>query len=297
MTEHPHHHGHSHAPEHGHGEGHTHASAAELAEVLDLDARILGSYLEEATAWAEELSPKAPATIVDVGAGSGVGTLALALRFPTSAVTALDKSSDMLAMTLKSAAAHGLDGRVTGALADLDNPANLEEAWPASATAELMWASSSLHEMADPERTMAQMFQVLNPGGLLIVVEMDSLPSFLPETLPAGSFLEAGLESRLHAALARKGWNQHPEWTAGLEGAGFTVTRRHFPTAACTTQELAARYARAFLSRIPAALADTAAPADLASLEALLGSGPESLECRGDLVVRGHRTGWAARKP
>lgn len=300
MTEHAQPHGHSHGGQpHGsaghshdqHNEGHTHPSGAELAETLDLDARILGSYLEEATAWAGDLAVKAPASIIDVGAGSGVGTLALARRFPNAHITALDKSAAMLAATLEAIAAQGLDGRVAGLQADLD------EAWPASATADLMWASSSLHELTDPERAMAEMFEALNPGGLLIIVEMDSLPSFLPETPPAGSAVVPGLEPRLHATLSSNGWNQYPEWTAGLERAGFAVERRHFPTTGSTTPELAARYARTFLGRMGKALAGTAAPADLASLELLLGDGPESLERRGDLEVRGHRTGWAARKP
>ncbi|WP_269936403.1 class I SAM-dependent methyltransferase [Arthrobacter sp. HY1533] len=293
MTAHGHDHGHSHGKHGGHGHGghsHSHTSDAELAEMLDLDALILGSYLEEATAWTAELAP-APASIIDVGAGSGAGTLALARRFPAAKVTALDRSPGMLAQTLASAEAAGVAARVATLEADLN------EAWPASASADLMWASSSLHELADPERTMAEMFAALNPGGLLMVVEMDSLPSFLPESLPGGGAIEPGLEARLHKALAGSGWNQYPEWTAGLERAGFAVERRHFPTEGSATPELAARYARTFLRRMASALAGTAAPADLASLEVLLGDGPDSLERRADLVVRGHRTAWAARKP
>lgn len=287
MTAHGHHHGHSHGDHAGHG--HSHTSDAELAETLDLDALILGSYLEEATAWAAEMS-LAPATIIDVGAGSGAGTLALARRFPAAAVTALDRSAGMLAQTMAAAQANGVGERVTTLEADLN------EAWPASASADLMWASSSLHELADPERTMVDMFAGLNPGGLLVVIEMDSLPSFLPESLPEGGSIESGLEARLHEALATSGWNQYPDWTAGLERAGFAVDRCHFPTEGSTTPELAARYARTFLRRMASALAGTASTADLASLEILLGDGPESLERRGDLVVRGHRTAWAARK-
>lgn len=295
MTENAHHHGHSPDSHHdshgGQGHGHTHASSAELAETLELDARILGAYLEQATAWAGRLLPGEPAAIIDVGAGSGVGTLALARHFPRASVTALDKSADMLATTLSAAAEHGLAGRVVGLEADLD------QGWPASAAADLMWASSSLHELANPERTMAEMFAALNPGGLLLVIEMDGLPSFLPDQLPQGSAIAPGLEARLHATLAGNGWNQYPEWTAGLERAGFAVERQDFPTSGETTPELAARFGRAFLGRIRQALAGAVSAADLASLDLLLGDGPESLEQRGDLAVRGHRTGWAACKP
>ncbi|WP_425861175.1 class I SAM-dependent methyltransferase [Arthrobacter sp. TWP1-1] len=283
MSEHSHHHGQA------SGHFHTHTTDAELAETLNLDALILGSYLEAATEWAAELAPDA-AIIMDVGAGSGAGTVALARRFPQASITALDRSAVMLAQTLAAAQEQGMAGRVDTIEADLNN------AWPASASADLMWASSSLHELADPERTMKEMFAALNPGGVLIVIEMDSLPSFLPESMPEGSAVDPGVEGRLHAALAGSGWNQYPEWTAGLERVGFAVERRHFPTLGSSTPELSARYARAFLGRMAFALEGTASSADRASLEVLLGTGPESVERRGDLVVRGHRTGWAARK-
>ncbi|MBP2414491.1 SAM-dependent methyltransferase [Arthrobacter stackebrandtii] len=302
MTEHENHqhggapghaqgHGGGHASHSGHSAGgHAHTTDAELADTLELDALILGSYLEEASAWAAELMPEAPATIIDVGAGSGAGTLALARRFPEAQLTALDKSADMLERTLAAATEGGFGARTAGLQADLDG------GWPASAAADLLWASSSLHELADPERTMAEMFAALNRGGVLLVVEMDALPSFLPDILAEDSAIEPGLEGRLHAVLAARGWNHHPDWTAGLEGAGFAVERRHFPSEGSTTPELAARYGRAFLGRMASALEGSASPADLASLALLLGDGPESLERRGGLVVRGHRTGWAARK-
>ncbi len=297
MTEHgQHEHSHGHADGHadGHGghstHGHAHTTDAELADTLELDALILGSYLMDATAWAAQLLPEAPATIIDVGAGSGAGTLALARRFPKAQLTALDKSAEMLDRTLDAAANSGFGPRTTSLRADLDC------GWPASAAADLFWASSSLHELADPEKTMSEMFAALNPGGVLLVLEMDALPSFLPETLAQDSAVEPGMEGRLHEALAARGWNHYPDWTAGLEGAGFAVERRHFPTEGSTTPELAARYGRAFLGRMASALEGSASPADLASLALLLGDGPESLERRGDLVVRGHRTGWAARK-
>ena len=288
---------------HAQGHAHPHTNDAELAQTLNLDARILGSYLTEATAWAASLSAKEPETMIDVGAGSGVGTVALAQQFPHAAVTALDKSAQMLTMTRAAAAENGVGARVRGIQTDLD------EAWPSEITADLLWASSSLHEVADPYRVLTDMFAALNPGGLLLVLEMDGLPSFLPETLPAGSPLAPGLEPRLHEILAGMGWNHFPDWQPVLASVGFTVQRRPFPTVGSSTPELAARYARHFLARIHQTLADTASPtgaysptdaassADMASLELLLGDGPESLERRGDLQVRGHRTGWAARKP
>lgn len=276
MTEHGHH----------HHPGHAHQHEGNLAEVLDLDAQVLGSYLDGATAWAAELAPAAE-TIVDVGAGSGAGTLALAGRFPRAEVVALDKSADMLARTLNAARAQGLAGRVRAVEADLN------QSWPAIGGADLIWASSSLHELADPQRTMRDMFAALQPGGLLVVVEMDGLPRFLPDNF------HDGLESRLHALLARQGWNSHPDWRPGLEKAGFAeVEQRAFPTVGRSTPDLASRYALAFVGRMAPALDGVADAGDLAVLRSLLADGGKDTPLVGpDLVVRGSRTAWAARKP
>ncbi|NVM95993.1 class I SAM-dependent methyltransferase [Arthrobacter wenxiniae] len=278
MTDHNHHHpagGHEHGNHHGDG----------LAELLDLDAQVLGSYLDAATTWAAELAPAA-ATIVDLGAGSGAGTLALAHRFPEAAVVSVDKSPDMLGRTLEAARRQGLSGRVRTVEADLD--ASL----PPIAGADLVWASSSLHELADPDHAMREVFAALRPGGVLLVIEMDGLPRFLPD------HLHAGLESRLHAALARQGWNSHPDWRPGLELAGFAaVEQRAFPATGSPTPEAESRYARAFLGRIGPALAGIASAEDLYALNRLLDDdGPDSPLRSPELEVRGSRTAWAARK-
>lgn len=273
--------------------------------MLDLDALLLGSYLEEAAEWAAGIAQTAPRTILDVGAGTGAGTVALARRFRNASVTALDRSAAMLAATRAAAAAEGFTDRVHTLEADLDGP------WPESATADLMWASSSLHEVSSPERTIGGMYAALNPGGLLVVLEMDSLPSFLPADGTDSHTAELGLESRLHAAMAHQGWNAHPDWRGELERAGFhRVEQRSFNTMGRPLPEPTARYAANFLGRIRTALAGDGAPAthdtspgaalraqDLAALDALLsGTGPSSLLHRTDLQVRGRRTAWAAFK-
>ncbi|POH57657.1 SAM-dependent methyltransferase [Arthrobacter glacialis] len=285
MTTHGHH-------QHGHDNHNGHSHGAGLAESLTLDALILGTYLEQATALAAELTPT-PGVIIDAGSGSGVGAVALAQRFENTHIIALDKSADMLGQTLEAASKNGLTGQVTTVLADLD------EAWPEVAAADLIWASSSLHEVADPERSMGEMFAGLNAGGLLMVIEMDGLPCFLSAATLADGTELAALEARLHAALAQMRWNHHPDWRAGLERAGFDVVeQRSYTAVGNSTPDLASRYARMFLERIRTAMDDVATAADLAILDSLLASdGPESLASRTDLQVRGSRTVWAARKP
>lgn len=59
-----------------------------------------------------------PATILDLGTGSGAIALALAQRFAAAQVTALDVSDEALAVARENAALNGLNGRVTWLQAD-----------------------------------------------------------------------------------------------------------------------------------------------------------------------------------
>ncbi len=56
--------------------------------------------------------PTPPATVLDLGTGSGAIALALAQAFPSSVVTALDISEDALALARENAAANGVSPRV-----------------------------------------------------------------------------------------------------------------------------------------------------------------------------------------
>lgn len=152
-----------------------------------------------------------------------------------------------------------------------------------------------MHEFADTERVMRDIRGALNPGGLLVVVEMDTLPRFLPDDIGLG---RPGLEARCHDALSAAGWNHQQDWRAALERSGFDIAaQRTFAIEVRTSTPDAALYAGGFLGRIRAALHETLEPDDLAALDALLGDGPEALGNRRDLLVRGSRTAWAARRP
>jgi SAM-dependent methyltransferase len=276
-----------------------HAAAddeAAMAELLDLDAEVLHTYLSEVTAWIHELAADAPRRrILDVGAGTGTGTLALLERFEGSAVTALDISARLLHRLQLKARALDVADRVTTVQADLDAP------WPALDPVDLAWASSSLHHMADPDHALAEVFAALRPGGLLAVIEMESFPRFLPDDVGHG---RPGLEERSHDAIDRARAEHLPhigsDWGSRLSRAGFTVEAERLFTVHLTPPLPAAtrRYAQVSLQRMRAGLTGSMNAEDLATLDALTSSGgPDGVLGRDDLTVRTTRSAWVARRP
>ncbi|MFD5827823.1 class I SAM-dependent methyltransferase [Lentzea sp. NPDC060358] len=263
---------------------HDHHDHGAMAELLDLDADVLHSYLAELLDWLAGLSDAEPRRIVDLGSGTGTGSLALARRFAQASVTALDVSRQMLHRLAENASAAGVTHRVRGLLADLD------EDWPDLERGDLVWAASSLHHMADPGRTLAGAFANLRPGGLLAVTEMDFFPRFLPDDLGAG------LEARVHAAL-----NPHPpvDWAPHLVRAGFTLeaVRPFVVDLPAPLPTATARYAQVCLRQQRSHVGGRLSDEDLAALDALVdGDNPRSVLRRTDLTVRTTRTTWAARR-
>jgi SAM-dependent methyltransferase len=281
--------------EHQHG-AHQQDGSAVLAELLDLDADVQHAYLSDVTAWVRELAADRPCRrVLDLGAGTGGGTIALARRFAEADVIAVDQSAELLARIRAKALDLGLAGRVVTVRADLD------AAWPAIEPADVAWAANFLHELADPGRLLTGVFAAIRPGGLLAVAEMDAPPRFLPDDLGLG---RPGLEDRCHDALGPEQSGPpprlRPDWGPRLEQAGFALlARRAFATS--LTPPLPAgtgRYARAYLERIRPMLEGRLDADDLAALGTLIDSdGPGSLLHRRDLSVRGTRTAWIARRP
>lgn len=280
---------------------HQHDPAAEtdqaaMAELLDLDAQVLHSYLSEVTAWVHELAAHpSPRRILDLGSGTGTGTFALLERFERADVIAVDLSEQLLQHLMDRARALGVSDRVRTVQADLD------AAWPAFDAVDLVWASSSLHHLADPDRVLAEVFAALRPGGLLVVLEIDSFPRFLPDDIGLG---RPGLEARGHAALAETRAAALPhlgsDWGSRLSRAGFTIeAERLFAIDLSPPLPAAAgRYAQASLRRMRSNLDSRISADDLATLDTLIdGDGPGGVLQRDDLSVRTARTIWVARRP
>jgi SAM-dependent methyltransferase len=258
----------------------------DLAEQLDLDADVLHEYHRDVMTWVASLIPGRP-RIVDLGAGTGTASLALARQLPDAAVIAVDVSESMLEHIQHKAQALGLADRVRTVQADLDQP------WPAVGPADLVWAANSLHHVADPARALRKAFGTLRPGGLLVVAEIGSFPRFLAD--PAG----AALEERCHAALAgvraEAGMHMDEDWGVRLAEASFTVeAERPFDIALRPPLPAAARrYAQVSLQRVRHGLDGRLAASDLAALDAAVAG----VLARDDLTVRTSRTVWLARRP
>ncbi|MFD4632874.1 class I SAM-dependent methyltransferase [Streptomyces sp. NPDC058284] len=277
---------------------HPHASDADQVDILDLDADVVAQHIASITGWLPVT--EAPGHIVDLGSGTGTGTLALLDRFPDAYVTAVDASATHLARLREKARARGVDDRVRTVLADLDTDwPELDTAWPGLGAPGLVWASASMHHMADPERTLRQVRGSLAPGGLFAVVELAGFPRFLPEDAPEEA---PGLEERCHAASDSHHATHVPhrgaDWGPMLTAAGFTVEDERTITVDIrnSRSRTVARYALESLRRIRDTAAATLSPADLTALDRLLDpESPHSIVHRTDLTVRTERRVWAAR--
>nr|CEL12949.1 probable methyltransferase [Kibdelosporangium sp. MJ126-NF4]CTQ98634.1 probable methyltransferase [Kibdelosporangium sp. MJ126-NF4] len=262
------------------------------AEILDLDAEVLAEHTASITAWLPlEASPR---QVVDLGCGTGAGTFALLARFPEAHVTAVDSSADHLRRLRDKAVEHGLADRVRTVQADLDSR------WPELGEPDLVWASASLHHMADPDRTLRRVHDALAPGGLFAVVELAGFPRFLPDDAPED---HPGLENRCHAASDRRHAEHLPhrgaDWGAKLTAAGFAVEGERTITVDIghSRSEAVGRYALSGLRRMRDSVAEALTAGDLTALDQLLDTGSQhSILRRDDLAVRTERTVWAARR-
>lgn len=264
---------------------HHHHGAGHLAEMLDLDADVLGDHHRELIAWAASLVPARP-RIIDLGAGSGTGALALARHLPGAEVTAVDLDEDLLAHLRHRVTEAGVADRVRTVRADLDG------AWPDLGPADLVWASASMHHFADVDRTLAQVRDTLRPGGAVMITELDSFPRFLTD--PAG----AAVEDRCHAELDRlrreAGMHMGLDWGARLTSAGFTLDgeRRFDLELRPPLPAKARRYAQVTMQRMRQRLEDTLSADDLAALDTLAATAND----RDDLAVRATRMVWVGRR-
>ncbi|MBU2670699.1 class I SAM-dependent methyltransferase [Actinoplanes bogorensis] len=256
-----------------------------MIEMLDLDAEVLSDYHRNLIAVVGAEAGDHP-HIVDLGAGSGTGSLALARELPGARVTAVDVSPEMLAHLRGRALEEGLDDRIRTVEADLDQP------WPDFGPVDVIWAASSMHHMADPARALTAAREALRPGGLLVIAELDSFPRFLTGT--PDEPLEALVHTEADRMRHEAGLHMHENWFDRITEAGFSgVSEKHFEIELPgPLPRAAARYAEVSLGRMRHRLEGRVADAQLAELDKLV----TGLGTRDDLTIRTERTVWQGRR-
>ena len=286
-----HHHNHSTHSDH-HDAHDEHDAHDALSDLLDLDAEVLAEPLQAVRTDIERLVDSPVRSILDLGAGTGAGTFGLLRHFAGAHVVAVDASEKMLERLRRRAETLGLTHRVSTLCADLD------EALPELAPVDLAWASASLHHLADPDHTLAQVAAAIRPNGLLAVVELADFPRFVPDDTPGG-----GAEARAHALLAAERAVDMPamgcDWGDRLTQAGLVVEmdRAVVVDLAPPLARVVGDYAAATLMRVRSAVADRLSTADRQALDALLAGGASDVRRRSDLRVGTERRLWIARRP
>lgn len=263
-----------------------------MTEMLDLDGEVTAGPLGTFIARVAELAGDRPVRdVTDLGAGTGTGSFALLRHFPEATVTAIDTSPDMLDHLTANAHRLGFDGRIRPHRADVDS------GWPETGPADLVWASSSLHHMNDPDRVLTDIRTTLRPGGLLALIEMDAVPRFLPDDIGIG---RPGLEDRCHAIADRARTEHMPhqgsDWPARLAGAGFTIldARELVLDSPAPLPEPAVRYAVATLRRFRSGVAEGLSAEDRETFDTLLADDARLLRTLPGLTVRSTRSAWIA---
>ena len=103
-----------------------------------------------------QIGRAAPATIVDLGCGTGSGAQAMRRRWPEAAVTGVDGSPEMLAKAR--AESPGIDW----VEADIN-------AWRAAAPVDVIFSNAALHWLDDHAELFPRLLGMLAPGGQLAV--------------------------------------------------------------------------------------------------------------------------------
>jgi len=285
-------HRHDDQPEHPPHEHHQHGhpTHSDLAAALDLDAELVGDHLDDAATLIVEALGGPPARIVDLGAGTGSGTEALARRFPDATLLAVDSSPAMTETIDRRARAAGLTDRVTTVVADLDR------GLPQMRRPDVIWAAMSLHHIADAGALLRSAATALGSEGVLVIVEMAGLPRFAADD-------DAGLralEDRCHAAAARAGWEALADWTTTIGDAGLEIARdRTIRVERADPAAQVSRYAVHWFSQFRHRLDEPAgmlSRADVELLDTLIDPAQaSSLHRRTDLRLVAGRRVWIVR--
>lgn len=149
---------------------------------------------------APRFTEKAPERILDLGTGTGAIALALAKQYPSAQVTAVDVSSEALALARENAVANQLEGRVTWIESDwfaavpLDQPFDLIVANPPYLSADE--TAEAAPEVRDHEPVAA-----LTSNGPLATADLQVIIAGAARYLAKGGLLALETGISQHALL------------------------------------------------------------------------------------------------
>lgn len=194
---------------------------AAMADMLEVEGEAHGAYLRQAF---EELTKLSPQRILDIGSGPGVAACRLAAVFPQAEVTAVDGAPELLARAEERAERLGVRLRTRVA----EFPEELADLGPA----DLVWSGQVVHHVGDQQGALNLLAGLLEPGGVLAIVEGGLPARWLPRDLGFG---RPGLQARLDAVMEERFSRMRAElpgsvavvedWPGMLRAAGLTEVR------------------------------------------------------------------------
>jgi demethylmenaquinone methyltransferase/2-methoxy-6-polyprenyl-1,4-benzoquinol methylase len=115
---------------------------------------------------------RTPRTILDMATGTGDFAIEAVRMGLTSHMTAMDLSQGMLDVGIKKVAAKGLTDRITLIQGDSENLPFKDEAFDAYTVA------FGVRNFEDLDRGLSEMYRVLTPGSLTVILEFSNPKSF-----------------------------------------------------------------------------------------------------------------------
>ncbi|GHC72048.1 class I SAM-dependent methyltransferase [Streptomyces cinnamoneus] len=268
---------------------------AAMADLLEREGEAHGPYVEQAL---EQLRHLTPRRILDIGSGPGVAACRLAAAFPLAEVTAVDGAAELLARAAERAERLGVRLRTEAA----EFPEGLAGLEPA----DLVWTGQVVHHVGDQQDALDRLAGLLEPGGVLAVVEGGLPARWLPRDIGFG---RPGLQDRLAAATAERFSRMRAElpgsvavvedWAGMLRTAGLTEVRSKTflvdhpaPLAPDVRQSV-----RQMLQRQRTVLGELDAD-DLATIDRLLDpADPAGIDRRPDVFLLTAKTVHFGRRP
>ncbi|WP_298045386.1 FAD-dependent oxidoreductase [uncultured Citricoccus sp.] len=255
-----------------------------FAEYLELETRLNAPLRDAVLDRVAGALDADPAVVLDLGSGAGADAVALAGRFPTAQVHALDVAPELLDRLAGAATEAGLADRIHGHRVDLDG------GWPAELPqdVDLAWAALSLHHVSNPAAVLRRVFTALRPGGVLVLTELTGEEGFEPTDL--GTDREG-----LARALAQRAPHAMADWDRLLNEAGFcAVNRRDHEFVVHAETDEGARYLQRRVQSQRERLTPQLTSTDIEGLDGALGALKDGTS---EITLRSGRAVWIATRP